>query len=198
MKKILEYIKSLKTHPLIIRATDMYETLPPERKKMVLFGGGALIILVVFLLFNSGFSYLDTLQFETKMKQDKLLKLALDYDELLSENRSQLASIENKLKAAKQWVPAQYLKDLFMKNAALAESSIQQMEDSPKRFVGATQEIETQVQLANVTLKQVIDILSALETPERPLSVQNLNIQTSPIQNNLLNVSFNIHSFRQK
>ena len=198
MKKVIEYIKSLRTHPLIVRTTDMYEALPPERKKIVLFGGGALVILVVFLLFNSGFSYLDSLQFETKMKQDKLLKLALDYDELLVENRSQLASIENKLKSAKQWVPAQYLKELFMKSAALSESSIQQMEDSPKRFVGATQEVETQVQLANITLKQLIDVLRALEAPERPLNIQNLSVNVSPVQNNLLNVSFNIHSFRQR
>lgn len=203
MKKIIELIKSkipldsIKNHPLIIKLIDSYQALPPQRKKTVNIGGALGGIFILYLAFSSGFRTLEAIKSETEIKTGSLLKLALEYDNLIEKNQSQLKNIDQRLKSSKDWVPAQYLKGVFLTRANVSEPSIK-IEDKPGKVFGDTQQIESQVEVKGLGLKQVVDVLNALSTPTQPLSIQNFSLEPVPANPNQLNLTMNVQSFRQK
>ncbi len=204
MKKWIEMMKSylpldsIKNHPLVLKLIDFYEALPPERKKAALIGGTGGILLTCFLIFNASFSYLHSVEEETKVKRDKILNIALEYDDLLTKNKSQLDTLEKKLETSKQIVPAQALKEILLKKGLMAEDAIKTLEDTPKKMIGEIQEVSSQVELARISLKQLVDILTALDSPMETWSIQSLNIQPMADNPDFLNTSLNIYSFRKR
>src|SRR3989338_981157 len=182
MKKIMEWIKSkiplesIKNHPFFVKLVDSYQALPPQRKKIVNIAGGLGGACILYLALSSGFGKLEAIKTETEVKTGSLLKLALEYDDLVEKNTGQLTSIDQKLKASKDWVPSQYLKGVFLTGAQVPEPSIK-IEDKPGKIFGDTQQIETQVDIKGLGLKQVVDILTALSTPTQHLSVQNFSLE---------------------
>ena len=203
MKKLIEWIKSkipleaIKNHPLVTKLVDSYQALPPQRKKIVNIGGALGGVFILYLTFSAGFGWLSAIKLETEMKAGSLLKLALEYDTLLEKNQPQLKNIEQKLKSSKDWVPSQYLKSIFLTRANVPEPAIK-IEDKPGKTFGDTQQIESQVEVKGLALKQVVDVLNALSAPTQALSIQNFSLEPVPANPNQLNLTMNVQSFRQK
>ncbi|MBI2027791.1 MAG: hypothetical protein HYS98_08355 [Deltaproteobacteria bacterium] len=199
-KKILELLQKLpfekiKEHPLVVKLTESYRAIPPQRKKLVHIGGVCFGIFLIYLMIQGSVSYLNSLKQDIEFKRKEVVGLAQDYDQLMRQHKPFLDDLQKKIQSQEKWIPKEYFIE-FLKRQGIDEKSIESIEDTPNRTFENLTEYVSKISLNRVSLKQISQVLSNVTKSEKTLSIQNVSMEKKG--ENLLKVNLSISSLMRK
>ncbi len=185
---------SLKKSISEIREKSGFDKLERREKQTVAIGIGFLVFFIILQFGVSPyFSARKKLEISTEKKQSELVELKILQKEYQG-FKKQAGGIKEQLTERE---PNFSLFSFLDKQATTAEikTLISYMKPSTVEGEGELQESVVEMKLQRISLKQLVDFLKLIESPEKVVSVKRISIQESGRDKGLLEVIMQIVTF---
>lgn len=173
---------------------NLFLGLPPQQQTLALIGAGLLALFIVLLPISLASSKIGKMEKNLNLSKNEMGNIVYEIDDY-SRKKSQLEAIEGGVKTGFDTALATTIESLAQK--AQMQDNIESIKERPVAPSELFDESSVEVRISKITLQQLINFLYSIEyDKDKLLRVKDLRIKTRFDNKQLLDVSFQVSTFR--